>query len=60
VKGITWRRWRSTQAGELDLRGSSESTRGAARLRGDPLHVRIKGDGTPEQFREIHDKKKTV
>ena len=27
---------------------------GAAGLRGDRLEVRIKGNGTPEQFEEIH------
>jgi uncharacterized OsmC-like protein len=56
VKGITLEKVEVETTGELDLRGflglDPEVRPGYEAIR---YTVRLKGDGTPEQFREIHD-----
>jgi len=56
VKGITLEKLEIETEGELDLRGflgiDPNVPAGYENIR---YTVRIKGDGTPEQFREIHD-----
>jgi uncharacterized OsmC-like protein len=56
ARGITLERLEVETHGELDLRGFL-GIDASVRPGYEALHhtVRIKGDGTPEQFREIHD-----
>jgi uncharacterized OsmC-like protein len=56
VRGITLERLELETSGELDLRGFLGIDAGV-RPGYETLHyvVRIKGNGTPEQFREIHE-----
>ena len=55
VKGITLDSWRSRPAANWTCAASSASARRCPGLRIDRLRSTIKGDGTSEQFAEIHE-----